>query len=376
MIKKPTKPYEGFPLYAHGSGHWAKKIRGKTHYFGRWDGDTTKWKAALELFEKERDALYAGRDPNNFNEGLVLGRALDLFLSSKIRLVRAGELTQRTYDEYHGTCKTLASSFGRSRSVESLGAGDFESLRAQLAKRYGPVRLAREIVQVRMVFRYCYESQYLDRPVRFGPSFRGPKKRELRLARHQNGLRFFEAEEITTLVNKAKAPLKAMVLLGVNCGFGNHDCGRLEFHQLDLEGGWHNMPRSKTGTARRAKLWPETIEAVRAAIEKRPKGPENLTHLVFLTKRRQSWFKETRDNPIANEFRKLLDETGLYRRGRTFYALRHTFETVAGECRDQVAVDHVMGHLRDDMASVYREKISDDRLKIVADTAYKWWKGV
>ena len=44
--------------------------------------------------------------------------------------------------------------------------------------------------------------------------------------------------------------------------------------------------------------------------------------------------------------------------GRNFYALRHTFETIGGDAKDQVAVDHIMGHARDDMASVYRERIS------------------
>lgn len=84
------------------------------------------------------------------------------------------------------------------------------------------------------------------------------------------------------------------------------------------------------------------------------------------------WAKEDCDNPISKETAKLLKELGIARPGLNFYALRHTFETVAGEGRDQVAVDHVMGHARDDMASVYRERISDERLKAVADHVRTW----
>jgi integrase len=72
---------------------------------------------------------------------------------------------------------------------------------------------------------------------------------------------------------------------------------------------------------------------------------------------------------------KLLSKLSLARRGHTFYALRHTFETIGGDSRDQVAVDAIMGHSRDDMASVYRERIGDDRLRAVVEHVRVWLRG-
>lgn len=115
-----------------------------------------------------------------------------------------------------------------------------------------------------------------------------------------------------------------------------------------------------------------TVEALRKALAGRrePKDPAD-AGLVFLTSRGGSWHKKIEDNPISKEMRKLLDALGV-NGNRSFYALRHTHETVGGEAKDQVAVDHIMGHARDDMASVYRERISDERLKAVADHVRMW----
>src|SRR5262249_52355169 len=155
------------------------------------------------------------------------------------------------------------------------------------------------------------------------------------------GPRMFEADEIRRLLAAAGTPLKAMILLGVNCGLGNSDCGQLPQSALDLERGWLNYPRPKTGIDRRCPLWPETVEALREALAKRP-GPKDPEHagLAFITSKGGSWHKKVEDNPISKETRKLLDALGI-NGCRNFYALRHTFETIGGEARDQVAVDHI-----------------------------------
>ena len=61
-----------------------------------------------------------------------------------------------------------------------------------------------------------------------------------------------------------------MIYLGVNCGFGNNDCAKLPTTALDLKKGWIDFGRPKTGIHRRCPLWPETVAAVRAALEARP----------------------------------------------------------------------------------------------------------
>jgi integrase len=62
---------------------------------------------------------------------------------------------------------------------------------------------------------------------------------------------------------------------------------------------------------------------------------------------------------------------------RGFYALRHTFATVAGGSRDQIAVNAIMGHApaANDMSAVYRERIDDDRLVAVTEHVRKWLFG-
>ena len=48
---------------------------------------------------------------------------------------------------------------------------------------------------------------------------------------------------------------------------------------------------------------------------------------------------------------------------------------MAGDTRDQIAVNAVMGHVDTTMAAQYREGLSDDRLVAVADHVHEWLFG-
>jgi len=365
---KPAKPYRDFPLFPHATRRWAKKIRGKLHYFGPWDDP----EAALKRYLDQKDDLHAGRSPRKAVEGLTIRDLLNRFLTAKQALVDTGEIAARTFKDYHATCKTIGEAFG----VEDLASNDFEQLRRKLARNRGPVALGNEIQRIRMVLKYAYDAGLIDKPIRYGPTFKRPGKQELREQRNAKGPKMFEADEIRSMLDAAGVQLRAMILLGINCGFGNRDCATLPKKSVDLESGWIDCARAKTAIQRRCPLWPETVAALRTAIAHRPKPKDKADDgLVFITKYGKPWAKDTADNPITKETAKVLKSLGIQRKGVNFYALRRTFETIGGESRDQIAVDEIMGHARDDMASVCRERIGDERLKTVTDHVREWLFG-
>ncbi|MAT70672.1 MAG: hypothetical protein CMJ58_14235 [Planctomycetaceae bacterium] len=378
---KPAKPRPDFPLFPHRNGQWAKKYRGRTYYFGRWDDPAE----ALRQFYAEWGYIQehgcrptpATTPADSTAEGVTVKDVVNKFLNAKTASVSEGSLSPRTLADYKRACDFIVAEFGKTKAVAELGPEDFSRLRARLRRGRALVSLGNWIVQCRMPFTYAVKAGLIDSCPRFGPDFEKPSKKDLRKhkasQRRKNGRKLFEADEVRTLLDNASEPLRTMILIAVNGGLGQSDLGAIRITDIDLKNGWLNFERVKTGIDRRIPLWPETLQAIKTWIAKNPaaKDPED-EGLLFVTKCGKPWTKTnpktgTPNDSIGAEFLKVMEATGLRRPRRGFYSLRHTFATLAGGSLDQVAVNAIMGHVDNSMAAEYRERIDDQRLRKVVD---------
>lgn len=343
------------------------------------------WREALALYEAVREDDHTGRERraalDNGEVKVIRGgttnpTVADLcnhFLTAKTRQKESGELSPRMFGEYKATTDRMVAEFGKHRPVDDLRPADFANYRAGLAKQFGYVRIGNEVQKVRTVFKFGVENGLIEKPVVFGSEFKKPDKKTLRKNRAEKGKKLFTAEEVRSLITTAGVPLRAMVLLGINAAFGNNDVGTLPLSAVDLEKGWISFPRPKTGIERRAKLWPETVVALREALADRPTPKEATAGpLFFVTKYGNAWADAGSATAVSHEFGKLLKAVGVSRPGVGFYSLRHSFRTVADAARDANAVRTVMGHTDDSIDSHYTHGISDDRLEAVSDLVRNW----
>src|SRR5260370_10421675 len=199
LRSKPEKPRPDFPLFAEAGGVWAKKIRGKMHYVGSWDDP----QAALDKYLEEKDALHAGRKPREDTGGATVKQVANRFLNEKKALVNVGELSPRTWTDYELAGELIVSAFGKGRLVADLAPDDFAALRNRMAKQWGPHMLGRMIQCVRSIFKHGYESGMIDKPVRYGPGFKRPSKKVLRVHKAKQDVKLFEADELRRMIDAA-----------------------------------------------------------------------------------------------------------------------------------------------------------------------------
>jgi len=373
--EKPKKPYPEFPLTPHDRGYWVKKYKGKLYPCGPWADP----KGALAYWERKRNELELGIvSTARKGDHTTVEDVINAFLDAKDAERIAGHITLRTFNGYRNQCAWLVDALGRHIPAEELRPAHFTMLRKKFPASWVYASQRTAIVHTKMVFKWAVEEELISRPINFGSVFKlpkGPAKKRLQGGKRE---KLFSVSEIHDLIDTTKNPqLKAMILLGLNCGFINIDCATLE--TTDLEDQWLQIPRTKNGNPRLAWLWPETIEAIANAREKLAKSAikpkAGLEDRVFLTHPGSVWTDpDTSYDALSMEFAKIKREAGCHRPYVGFASLRHTFRTVADETLDIPAARYVMGHGTGDlMDDNYREAVSAERVKNVCQYVRNWF---
>ena len=410
----PRLPRADFPLRPHRNGQWYKSVwnsrtkKPEQFYFGTW-ADDPKGERALKDPDlgwlARRDAIKAGIDNPRVDAvagDLSLGELMARFLTFKRGKVGSGELSLATLDGYLREVQAFVAFQKPGTPAGGLRPEHFTAYVKHLVgnRRLGRFARKRVLTYVTTFLRFGAKNDWITMP-NTGVEWTAPATDpdSMRLARARAGVldhssRIATGEEIDRLLERSQPAFKAMILLGVNCGLGPADLGRLRWNMIDLTQRRLNFPRPKTGAPRVGFLWKKTIDALlrvrtlrhnRRALEKDGESP-----LVFITRKGLAYYREQEihaevdvagrkekklvgikiDNAVLSTFGRMVRELKI--KGLSFYRLRHGFKTLGKRAKDKEALDLMMGHKDPSMGKVYdHEEIAWLRIKRVAQVAYR-----
>jgi integrase len=306
------------------------------------------------------------------------------YMVHRLKECRRGKISSEGLAATEGETELLCEFLGE-REISSLNSKDFTSYRNQIeaTRRTSPYSITRNVIQVKAMFKWAVDEDVMLIVAlpRYGKEFRmatdTEKTKHQGKMKRMHGKSMFDADEIQKILQAATAVERAMVLLGLNCAFGNKDVAELRIKAIDFSKGVIEYPRHKTGVERKVFLWPETVAAVKEAIPLRPvPKEEKYDGHVFLTPTGLPWVqsylkpngKVMRSNELTWPFKRLQERAGTYRdSSRGFYALRRTFATTAAQLGDKMTRDHVMGHRQPGMDPHYVLEVNDSLIQRLTD---------
>ena len=351
-----------FPLTLHKTGQYCKKIKGKLYYFG------VDKKQALQRYHEHATVLHSGKtilSTLQNNNDLSLKYLSNLYLEHQQLRASTGQLEFRQICDQKYLLRGFVKFVSSNRLVSEITTLDIQNyVTGLIKKKISANTINNRIAVIKALFNWAIENEVIER----GPNLKAIKK----ITKVKTEKPIFTAEQINLIFEHADFQMKAMILLGLNCGFGCTDCAQLKWENLDLGNSRVIFPRGKTGVSRNLSLWPETVEALKV-LSKRGE-------LVFYTVRGNPWVrtiqgrdkmgveKFTKDDAVTKQFSKLLKKAGIQtEKGVGFYTLRRTAATLAARSGDPFAVQRLLGHADLKMASVYVQDVSEQTDRVVGN---------
>lgn len=145
-------------------------------------------------------------------------------------------------------------------------------MREKFDPQWSTSTIGHHVTVTKLIFNWVYNNELLEIPIRYGSNFKKPSSKRKRLERAERPAKEFSKSEIHQFLAIDDAELRAWILLGVNCGFGNSDLSRLKVDEI--QGQWFETIRGKTGLSRKAWLWPETRKALKAVLANHAGGKQ------------------------------------------------------------------------------------------------------
>jgi integrase len=286
-----------------------------------------------------------------------------MYLSYQYSKLQANDLTVNHYNEQVGSLNRFMTFLGRNIEIKDISTIDLQNYKRRIQQSHLSVsRLNLHISIMKALFHWARKNDVLVNIPNIDAISRGKVTHQERFT--------FSSEQINKLLSAADMKMRAMIWLGLNCGFGCTDCAELKWDNLDLEINRVIYPRGKTGISRNLTLWPETVQAL--------KGPPKKGELVFYTAKGNPWVwatqtvdrfgneRFTKEDALSRKFSKLLKKAGIKtERGVGFYTLRRTAATLAARSGDPFAVQRLLGHADLKMATTYVQDVSEQTDRVV-----------
>ena len=296
--KRKTRS-DKFPLTLHPTGQFCKKIKGKLYYFG------TDKKNALERYLEQAAYLHTGKGakPSSANNNLSLKTVCNLYLDYQESRATIADITRSYVYDQTRLLRDFVRYIGPNHIVSNISTIDVQNYRKKLIKTGKAAdTINNRITAVKAMYNWALDNGVINSI----PNLKAIKKVAISKAEKP----IFSMPQIQNLIENASIQMKAMIWLGLNCGFGCTDCAELRWENLDIKNARVCFPRGKTGIRRNLPLWPETIQALK-----------NITKsgdLVFYTPGGSPWVrtiksidktgreKYTKENAVSEKFSKLL----------------------------------------------------------------------
>lgn len=346
-----AEPIEYFPVKPRPDGRFQKRIHARLYYFGA-GGDR---KEAIAEYDRVKHALYEGRSPSRTpaDDRTLTIRDLALrFLDDKLAEVNVNRLSLKWHKQHARALKRFVDFIGPDRTISSITPDDFGAYGRKLSVAVGEHAYNRERSSVNAMFNHAFDCDWIENRMKTGRGFRKVSAATIRGNRQH---KLISPATLIALLSAAEPQMQAMILLGINGGFGGTDCGKLLWEHVDVEAKAIRSRRSKSKIVRDTPLWDQTLSAIRRLPGKGA--------YVFRTKYGGIW----NDTAVAHQFAVLRESLGEQIPHVVFSDLRHTFATHAAAAQDYDAKERIMGHKLRGLDDVYVEAVFDDRLRAVAD---------